>query len=148
MTEVPSHRPALQSVRLDTVAPLWDEARHAACRPVPPETAVRAAVLPGSLSAVRAADGSLLVRGTVRVHDSAGFGAVLLWGTGGSTVVEGGSTVTARVGWDAGTCAHPGPGPGPLSYQVRLPDGSAVTTAAADPGFTAEWRSAVAARCG
>jgi hypothetical protein len=147
VTQVESHRPALQSIRLDALGPLWDEARHAACRPVPPESAVSATVVPGSLSAVAGSGGALVVRGTVRVHDAAGFGAVLLWGTGGSTFVNGGSTVTATVGWDAGTCAHRGPPAGPLTYQVRLPDGSAVTTAPADPGFTSEWQSAVASAC-
>jgi hypothetical protein len=147
VTQFGSRRPAMQSIPLDALGSLWDEARHAACRPVPADAAVTAAVLPGSLTPVRGAGGSLVVRATVRVHDSAGFGAVLLWGSGGSTFVGGGSTVSATVGWDAGSCAHPGPVPGPLAYQVRLPDGSAVATTPADPGFSPEWRTAVASAC-
>jgi hypothetical protein len=147
VSQVTGRRPQLQALPMDPLAPLWDEARHAACSPPAPARAVTARLLPGSLKAMRAASGALVVHGTLRVHDSAGFAAVLVWGAGASAAVSGGSTLTVSVGWQAGTCAQPAAAPPPPSYRVRLPDGAAVTTAEVDIGFATDWAAALHAAC-
>jgi hypothetical protein len=155
VAQEPGRHPRLERVPMDALGPYWDEARQAACRTADPTRDVTASVVPGSVRATRADDGTLTVSGVVVFHDAAGFAAIVTGtavaaGGGGRLVVDGGSTRSVPMRWAAGTCPAPvgpvRPQAGP-SYRVDLPQASAAGRVLLGDSFGAEWLSQVRAVC-
>jgi hypothetical protein len=147
--------PHLERVSLDALGPFWDEARHAACQPPDIARDVTASVVPHSVRAARADDGSLLVSAVLRFHDAAGFAAVLTGpalsaGGGGRLVVDGGSTQAVPMRWSAGTCSAPAV---PVTqdaaprWTADLPTMTGSSRVDLAPDFAAEWTAQVRAAC-
>ena len=139
VAQQPGRHPRLERVSMDQLGSLWDEARHAACRAADPRRDLTAAVVPGSVRATLADDGTLTVSAVMSVHDSAGFAAVLTGaavsaGGGGRLVVDGGSTRSVPLRWGGGRCAARGrPGAG---GEVSVVPGGAARAASAPAAWT------------
>jgi len=154
VAEEPGRHPRLERVPLDLLGPYWDEARHAACRTPDPTRDVHAAVVPGSVRASVADDGSLSVSAVVSVHDAAGFAAVVQGpataADGGRVVVDGGSTASVPLRWYVGRCGASTPPVAPTrapSYTVELPQESGTGAVDLGPDFAAAWTAQVRAAC-
>lgn len=155
VAEEPGRHPRLERVPTDSLGQYWDEARHAACRPSEPANDVTARVVPLSVRAVRADDGSLTVSAVLVFHSAAGFAAVVTGpavaaGGGGRLVVDGGSTRSVPMRWVAGRCGRTAgpvdPASAPL-YRIDLPQAGATAQVQLDDGFAAEWTSALGDVC-
>jgi hypothetical protein len=156
VAEQPGRHPRLERVPTDQLGALWDEARHAACRTADLRRDVTARVVPGSVRAEVADNGSLSVSAVLSVHDSAGFAAVITGpavsaGGGGRLVVDGGSTRAVPLRWEGGTCAAaaaPVLASKAPTYRVELP--GVVGTEAVDlgRGFGTAWVAEVGSACG
>ena len=155
VAEEQGRHPRLERIPIDALGAYWDEAQQAACRTADATRDVSAAVVPHSVRAARADDGSLTVSAVISFHDSAGFAAVVTgpavaMGGGGRLVVDGGSTRAVPMRWDAGTCGRP---LAPVSasaappYRVDLPQESAAGRVALREDFGADWTSQVRAAC-
>ncbi len=155
VAEQPGRHPRLERVPTDRLGSLWDEARRAACRRADLHRDVTAAVVPGSVRAALADDGSLSVSAVLAVHDAAGFAAVLTGpavsvGGGGRLVVDGGSTRAVPLRWDGGRCgkaARPVAASQAPTYHVELPElaGDGVVDLGRD--FTAAWTARIRSAC-
>ncbi len=155
VAEQDGRHPRLERVPTDQLGALWDEARHAACRPADLHRDLTVAVVPGSVRAELGEGGHLTVTAVLSVHDSAGFAAVITGpavsaGGGGRLVVDGGSTRAVPLRWDAGRCGAAAP---PVTaakapaYRVELPRlvGHAVVDLGA--GFATAWSAQVQQAC-
>jgi hypothetical protein len=155
VAEQQGRHPRLERIPMDALGVYWDEARQAACRTSDATRDVSAAVVPGSVRAARADDGSLTVSAVISFHDSAGFAAVVTgpavaMGGGGRLVVDGGSTRAVPMRWDARTCRQPLPPvatPAAPPYRVDLLQKSAAGRVALSAGFAGEWTAQVRAIC-
>ena len=155
VAEQDGRHPRLERVPTDQLGALWDEARHAACRPADLRRDVTVAVVPGSVRSELGEGGRLTVSAVLSVHDSAGFAAVISGpavsaGGGGRLVVDGGSTRAVPLRWDGGRCGAAAP---PVkaakapAYRVELPRlvGHAVVDLGA--GFAAAWDAQIQQAC-
>ena len=129
VAEEQGRHPRLERIPMDALGPYWDEARHAACRTADAARDVTAAVVAQSVRAARSDDGAVTVSAVISFHDAAGFAAVVTgpavaMGGGGRVVVDGGSTRSVPMRWDAGTCRHRTP-PVTAAARAAVPGGPA-----------------------
>ncbi len=163
VAELAGQRRALEVLRIDRVAPLWDEARQAACGRVDPARAVTARLVPGTVQGQDGSQGPRSIALALELHNSAGSVAVVrarpgtaaglggYWhGTVGSEglSVAGGSTQTVLGGWRVEDCARAPTTPPVPEFVVHLADGDVPVTVDEGNGWLGPaWQRAVEVAC-
>jgi hypothetical protein len=155
VAEQQGRHPRLERIPMDALGAYWDEARHAACRVADAGRDITAAAVAQSVRAARGDDGAVTVSAVISFHDAAGFAAVVTgpavaMGGGGRLVVDGGSTRSVPMRWDAGTCGHrtaPVTAAAAPPYRVDLPQETAAGRVLLGDGFADEWSARVSELC-